>query len=55
MQLRRSTVRYQLPGKETQTAYVDGFVLPVPKSKDETVVFAWIVFKSRADRDRIPA
>ncbi len=83
-------------------AYVDGYVLPVPKDKlavyrriarkagkiwrehgaleyrecvgedldvkemvpfprmakakpDETVIFAWIVFKSRADRDRVNA
>lgn len=34
-----------------------GFGLPFPKlckcKKDETVVFAWIVYKSRAHRDRV--
>ena len=35
--------------------YVDGYVLPVPKKNLQTVVFAWIVFKSRAHRDRVNA
>ena len=48
--------------------YVDGFVVPVPTAKldayralaeklkdDETVVFAWITYESREDRDRINA
>jgi uncharacterized protein YbaA (DUF1428 family) len=41
--------------------YVDGFVLPVPKRSvarakpAETVCFSWIVYKSRAHRDRVNA
>ena len=35
--------------------YVDGFVLPLPKKPGETVVFAWVVYKSRAHRDRVNA
>ena len=35
------------------------FMLPFPRAmkikKNETVVFAWIVFKSRAQRDRVNA
>jgi len=45
--------------------YVDGFVIPVPKRKvktylhmarlkaGETVVFSWIVYRSRAHRDKV--
>ena len=41
--------------------YVDGYVLPIPKKNvaayrrlaSETVVFAWVVYKSRAHRDRV--
>jgi uncharacterized protein YbaA (DUF1428 family) len=47
--------------------YVDGFVIPVPKRKvkaylrmarlkaGETVVFSWIVYRSRAHRDKVNA
>lgn len=31
--------------------YVDGFVIPIKKAK--TVVFAYIAYKSKADRNRI--
>jgi uncharacterized protein YbaA (DUF1428 family) len=34
----------------------DGFVLAIGRCKDdETVVFAWIVFESRASRDEVNA
>lgn len=49
------------------TQYVDGFVIPIPKKNvkaypelagakpSETVVFAWIVYKNKAARNRVNA
>ena len=34
---------------------VTSFPQSVKRKRDETVVFAWIVFKSRAHRDRVNA
>ncbi len=40
-------------------SYVNGFIVPVPRSfkrrPGETVVFSYIVHKSRAQRDRVLA
>ena len=40
---------------DVQRGKVTSFPQSVKLKKDETVVFAWIVYKSRASRDRINA
>ncbi len=40
---------------DVQPGKVTSFPQSVKLKKDETVVFAWIVYKSRASRDRINA
>ena len=40
---------------DVKTGKVTSFPQSVKRKRDETVVFAWIVFKSRAHRDRVNA
>jgi len=40
---------------DVKVGKLTSFPRSVKKKPDETVVFAWIVYKSRADRDRINA
>ena len=42
-------------GDDVQVGKVTSFPRSVKVKPDETVVFAWIVFKSRAHRDRVNA
>ncbi len=42
-------------GDDLNTKWAVSFLKQMKSKKDETIVFAWIVFKSRAHRDRVNA
>ena len=44
---------YECVGDDLKTPYNPGFTKMAKLRRNETVVFSWIVYKSRAQRDRI--